>query len=104
MYKEADPLKKTILYSVFAVVLGIAFILLPLLALSETNPEPNHSLAESVQSKLREVDHASPDGSQSSREIETLGISFLIAFAAYGFLRTRRPRSERKVYGPYPPY
>jgi hypothetical protein len=85
-------------------MLGLALILLPLLALSETNPEPNLSLAESVQSKLRQVDHAPPDGSQSSREIETLGVSFLIAFAAYGFLRTRRSRSERKVYTPYPPY
>ena len=104
MFKEANQLKKAIAYSVIAVMIGIAVIMLPLLALSATSPEQNNSLAESVPSKLRQVEHTPSDGSQSSKEVETLGVSFLIAFAAYGFLRARHPRSERRVYSPLPPY
>lgn len=100
---EADLLRKTIVYSLTAVALGLTLILLPLLALSEISPERDLSLAEAVPSKLKQVEHVTSDGSQSSREVETLGISFLIAFAVYGFLRTIRSRNERRVYSPYPP-
>lgn len=101
---EADQLKKAIVYSAIAIMVGIAVIMLPLLALSETSREANLGLAESVPSKLRQVEQTPSNGSQPSREIETLGISFLIAFAAYGFLRIRRSGSERRVYRPLPPY
>ena len=104
MLKEAEPLRKAIIYSVLAVALGLALVLLPLLALSEINPENHLSLSEAVPSKLRQMENVNANGSPSSREIQTLGISFLIAFATYGFLRTRRSRSERKVYRPLPPY
>ena len=104
MFKEAEPLRKAVIYSVLAVALGLALVLLPLLALSEIDPKNQLSFAEAVPSKLRQVENLTAGGSPSSREIETLGLSFLIAFAAYGFLRTRRSRSERKVYRPLPPY
>jgi hypothetical protein len=95
---EAAGLRKTLIYSTLAVVLGLALVLLPLFTVAElrsqyeSQPQPP-SLAQ----RFKYVESPPPDSARFSSDVEVLGACFAIALVAYVFFRGKRSRREDRL-------
>jgi branched-subunit amino acid ABC-type transport system permease component len=100
---EAIDLRKALVYAALAVFLGLVLVLAPLITLIATGTEDHYQLPSLFSQRLKELDGSSSEGSKSSTpDVESLALSFVIAFIALMFFRRRRPSGERRSFGPLP--
>jgi hypothetical protein len=99
---EATALKKAWVYSALAIVLGLLLMLFPLITLMSVGAKDHHDLNTMLSERLMELEGSSSDRKSSPSEAETLSLSFIIALAAFMFLRRRRPQVGRRVIGQLP--
>jgi hypothetical protein len=106
---EADAVRKTLIYFAAAVVLGLAFMLVPLITLAETMTQDHPSFPESLGMlpdslrKLAEVESPPRDRPRSSTfDVEVLGVSFIVALIAYVLFKRRLPERKYRMIGQIP--
>jgi len=92
-------LKKTLLYTAVAVVLGLSMTLIPLVTLAELKPENHYATPHSFSRALEglEGSHVNTQTS-SSADVEVLAVSFAVAFAVYVLFKRRRPHQEHRWF------
>jgi uncharacterized protein YfaQ (DUF2300 family) len=105
MVREAQQLKRNLLYVIAALALGVAIVLVPLVTRAEIMDAQLWS-RQSLSQALRDLDGQSsnvnlPEVSASDLEILTLG--FIAALIMYLWLRSRRPDRKHRWIG-YVPY
>ena len=91
---ETDTLKKILLYSVVAVVLGLSLTIVPLITLAEFRTEnhydtPLYAKAFSEGMKNLEGAHGLDKPAYSIADFEALGVCFAIALVVYLLFRRR---------------
>ena len=99
---EAARLRKTLLYSTLAVILGLALVLLPLFTVAELRSQYESQTQPSLAQRLRYLESPPPDSTQFSSDVEVLGACFALALVAYVFFRGKRPRREDRALRPVP--
>jgi hypothetical protein len=99
---EADTLKKTLAYSVVAVVVGLLFMIVPLMIFAETKAANHYVMPESVFQGFGKLEGSRLGESKPmSADLEILVISFTIALVAYILFKRRVP--QRDVWMRLPP-
>lgn len=98
MFKlEAAALRKALIYSVFAVLLGLLLVLVPLVTLAEVGAQDHYKPNELFSERLEQLDGRTPDNRSSTSDVESLALSFIIVLVAFVFLRRRKPQFERRM-------
>ncbi len=90
-------MKKTVFYFAAAVVLGIAFTLVPLITMAEIKPVDSYGMSLSTLNKsMQELERYTLLGKQENffDEITVLAVSFVIACVGYIALRRKATRYE----------
>jgi hypothetical protein len=91
---EAKTLKKILLYSLVAMVLGLSLVLVPLITISEATTT-DYFLMPSLSNRLEKIEGKySPDA-----DVAFFAISFVIALVAYLLVKSIMPRRD---YGSIP--
>lgn len=99
-------MNKAWVYTLFATSLGLTMIVIPTLLFVKAGEDNNLAVvlqrtwhAESLSRQF--LDYSDKDSMKqvSSKEVGTLGISFIVASAIYILSKRRRPRTDR-----VPPY
>jgi hypothetical protein len=96
---EAAALRKALIYSVFAVLLGLLLVLVPLVTLAGIGAQDHYKPNELFSERLEQLDGRTPDNRSSTSDVESLALSFIIVLAAFVFLRRRKPQFERRMAG-----
>jgi hypothetical protein len=93
---ETDILKKILLYSGVAVVLGLLLTLVPLIALADLRAENQHSASYFSQAKTgdTEVTYGGDTQTFSVYGLDVLAISFAIALVVYVLFKRRISHDE----------
>jgi hypothetical protein len=99
---EAAGLRKTLIYSTLAVVLGLALVLLPLFTVAELRSQYESQPQPSLAQRLKYVESPPPDSARFSSDVEVLSACFAIALVAYVFFRGKRSRREDRLLRPVP--
>jgi hypothetical protein len=94
---EAATLRKALIYSVFAVFVGLLLVLVPLVTLAGIGSQDNYKPNELFSERLEQLDGRTPDNRSSTSDVESLALSFIIVLAAFVFLRRRKPQFERRM-------
>lgn len=98
---EAVALRRTWVYSIIAVFVGLLLVLAPLVTIIGVRAEDHQEQRAALFSENLRTSKGS--GSQASDsttpEVESLALSFAIALFAFVFFRRRRPQSEPKLWG-----
>src|SRR4030042_1894607 len=102
LFMEAARLRKTLVYSSLAIVLGLALVLLPLFTVAELKSQYESQPQPSLAQRLRYLESPPPDSTQFSSDMEVLSACFAIALVAYVFFRGKRSRREDRVLRPVP--
>jgi len=93
-------LKRILLYSVSASVLGLLLTLVPLITLAEMKVEDHYAPFYSLPEQLRNLEKSADSidkPTYSSEDIEVFAISFVVASAAYLSLKRRRPPTRLPI-------
>lgn len=98
MMKE-DTLKKTLVYSAIAVILGLLITLVPLIVYTQFTEESKYDGAQfsnSLPEQLRKLESPSTNLNvpNSTSDLQILAISFLIAVVMYVLVKRRRPQRD----------
>jgi hypothetical protein len=96
---EAAALRKALVYSVFAILLGLLLVLVPLVTLAGIGAQDNYKPNELFSERLEQLDGRTSNNRSSTSDVESLALSFIIVLAAFVFLRRRRPQFERRMAG-----
>ena len=90
-------MKKILLYSAAAVVLGLLLMLVPLITLAKIRPNHYHAMRNSLSEKLETLDGTYDFGGSkySAADVKVFAISFVVALVAYMLFKRRRPYSLR---------
>jgi ABC-type dipeptide/oligopeptide/nickel transport system permease component len=94
---EAHTLKKILLYSAVAVVLGLSLILVPLITLVEIRAENGYLAGtRSLPEQLEELEgtHGLDTPEYSTYDVKILAFSFVIALVAYMLFKRRTSRQD----------
>jgi branched-subunit amino acid ABC-type transport system permease component len=94
----AEAVKKTLVHSALAVILGLTIVLAPLVLLVSSQPQSNVGFSEALSTKFKEVER-----STSEPDVEVFGLCFVIALVGYIFVRRKTSnRGFRRLgQGPY---
>lgn len=97
-------MRKILAYSMFAVLVGLLLVLVPLITLLSAGTEDHYQPAAVLSRGIQKLDGSSTQRSKSDTStLESLAVSCAIAVAGFMFFRRRRPRSERRyVFGQWP--
>ena len=97
-------MKKTLLYSAAAVVLGLLLTLVPLITLAKIRPYYYHAMRNSLPEKLETLDgtYGFRGYSYSAADVNVFAISFVVALVVYMLFKRRRPHRDYRWVGPYP--
>lgn len=97
-------MKKILLYSTVAVVLGLLLTLVPLIALAEIRAENHYGrlCAFLEQMEKPEGTHGLSGSKFSAADLEVFAISFAIALVVYVLFKRRIPHRRYRWIGPYP--
>lgn len=95
-------MKRALVYSALAIILGLTIVLAPLIALAQIKKQDSYRLPETLSKQFREVEGSPSDASKSTSEVESLGACFAIALVAYVFFRGKRPEREYRIIGKIP--
>jgi hypothetical protein len=92
---EADALKKILVYSVIAVVLGLLFVMVPLIISAETKAGNHYVMPESVSRGFGKLEGSRLGESKPvNADLEILAVSFAIALVAYILFKRRMPHRD----------
>jgi hypothetical protein len=103
-----EKMKKTLLYLLSAVILGILITIVPLITIAQIesgNKNPNQSYEQSLGQGLKQLDkgNGSNNSNADNSDVVILAISFTIALIAYGLVEHKGPRRVYWRLG-VPPY
>jgi hypothetical protein len=107
LFAETNPLKKTVIELLIAVVLGVATTIVPLMVIAETRNQNQADLFlfDDVHARAQQpqgyYDLVSSKSSTSGFEV--LIVSFVVAMIVYLYVRHRMP-SRPLVWVRFPPY
>jgi len=105
---EANTLRRTLLYSAVAVVIGLLLTLVPLITLAEIKAGYNHyAMPSSLSQRMETLEgaraHFDADTPRySAYDLEILAFSFVIALVAYVLFKRRTPHHDHRWSGPFP--
>jgi len=96
---EMDTLKKILLYSGVAVVLGLLLTLVPLITLAEFRAENHYDAllhAQSLPEQMKRLEgtYCLDKPAYSTADLQVLGVCFAIALVVYVLSRRRTPRHD----------
>lgn len=97
-------MKKILLYSAVAVVLGLLLTLVPLITLAEIRAEDHYAMLGSFCEQLEKLEGPRGLGGPkySAADVEVFAISFVIALVVYVLFKRRTPHRDYRWIGPYP--
>lgn len=88
-------MKKTPLYAIAAIIVGLTLVLVPLVALAEIRKQDNLGLIQTIPKTFIQVEGGNSDiPSVSQADVETLGACFAIALIGYFFFRKSSHRER----------
>lgn len=95
---ESEPLKKTLLYCLVAILLGLSLMLIPLITMTEATANSHYLLMpEHLSRQLEKL-----EGKYSANaDVEVFAISFVIALVAYLLVKSIIPHRDYERYWPY---
>jgi hypothetical protein len=98
---EAKALKKILVYSLVAVLLGLSLTLVPLATIKAQNSY--NAIPQSIQERLKTLEgtHDSGATTYSASDLEIFAISFVIALLVYLLVKHLLPQHD---YGRIRPY
>ncbi len=97
-------MKKILLYSGVAVVLGLLLILVPLITFAQTTTENGYATLRPFSKQLEGLEGLSADTPKySTSDVKALAFSFIIASVAYLLFKRRTSRHDYRWTG-LPPY
>jgi len=98
---EAKALKKILVYSLVAVLLGLSLTLVPLATIKAENDY--YAMPQSIQERLKTLEgtHDSGAATYLASDLEILAISFVIALVVYLLFKRIIPHHD---YGRIRPY
>jgi hypothetical protein len=101
---EADTLKKILVYSAVAVVLGVVLTLAPLIALAGIKAEYHFLMRLPLSEGLEQLEgtHGLEEPKYSISDVEILGFSFVIASVAYLLFKRRTSHHDYRWGRPFP--
>ena len=94
-------MRRSMIYSIIGLVLGLSVIMVPILALAEIRRQDSPMTSNSFSEKFIE----GPDSNAitfSSSDIWFLSICFVVALVAYMLFRSRLPEREHRMVGHAP--
>ena len=94
-------MRKSLIYSIIGLVLGLSVVMVPILALAEIKRQDSSMTTDSFSEKFTE----GPDSNAptfSSSDIWFLSICFVVALVAYVVFRSRLPEREHRMVGHIP--
>lgn len=94
-------MRRSMIYSIIGLVLGLLVIMVPILALAEIRRQDSPMTSNSFSEKFIE----GPDSNAptfSSSDIWFLSICFVVALVAYMLFRSRLPEREHRMVGHIP--
>ena len=94
-------MRRSMIYSIIGLVLGLSVIMVPILALAEIRRQDSPMASNSFSEKFIE----GPDSNAptfSSSDIWFLSICFVVALVAYVLFRSRLPEREHRMVGHIP--
>jgi hypothetical protein len=94
-------MRRSMIYSIIGLVLGLSVIMVPILALAEIRRQDSPMTSNSFSEKFIE----GPDSNAptfSSSDIWFLSICFVVALVAYMLFRSRMPEREHRMVGHIP--
>ena len=94
-------MRKSLIYSIIGLILGLSVIMIPILALAEIRRQDSPMTSNSFSEKFIE----GPDSNAptfSSSDIWFLSICFVVALVAYMLFRSRLPEREHRMVGHIP--
>lgn len=96
-------MRRILAYSILGMIVGLAMVLVPLITLAETKHYEGYDMPQALYQRLREVEPQTSDLPHvSTSDLWLLAASFIIALAAYMFLRNRLPHREYRLTGHIP--
>ena len=98
-------MKKTLVYSVAAVMIGVLLIVVPLIVISQmgSSTPQSGSKPSTFVGGLRQLDGDSDTKTVSNSEVIILAIAFFVALLTYGIIGPKAPRRYNMRLG-VPPY
>jgi branched-subunit amino acid ABC-type transport system permease component len=93
----AEAVKKTLVQSALAVILGLTIVLAPVVLLVSSQPQSNVGFSEALSTKFKEVER-----SASEPDVEVFGICFVIALVGYVLIRRKTSDREFRRLGQSP--
>jgi len=94
---EATRLRKTLIYSALAIILGLALVLLPLFTVAELRSQYEKQPQPSLAQRFKYIESPPPDSARFSSDVEVLSACFAIALVAYVFFRGKRSHREDRT-------
>jgi Mn2+/Fe2+ NRAMP family transporter len=82
---EADTVKKILVYSVVALVLGLTLVLIPLIALAGIKAENDYAMGRSLFQQLEQLEgtHDLDAPKFTTSDVKILAFAFVIALVVY---------------------
>ena len=95
-------MKKILLYSLVAVILGLSLTLVPLATIKAENGY--NAIPQSIQQRLKTLEgtHDSGAATYSGSDVEIFAISFVIALVVYLLFKHMLPPHDHGWIRPYP--
>jgi len=96
-------LKRILVYSTVAVVLGLALTLVPLITLAEIRGENHFVMRHSFPQQLERLEgtYGLDAPKRSVSDVRILAFSFVIALVAYGLFKRRTPHHDHRWGRPF---
>jgi len=99
---KAVVLRKTLAYSMLAILAGSLLVLLPIVTMIGVGAKSHNALSGVFSEGQAARKGYSEQSQPSTSDIESLALSFAIALFAFMFLRRRRPQREQVPFGRLP--
>lgn len=106
-------MKKVLLYSLVAMVLGLSLMLVPLITVSNVKAISYFPMPEQLSKELQGIEGMNKEGIEDTyrqklemiysqnTEVEIFAISFVIALVVYLLVKSVIPRRDYERFGPY---
>ena len=102
---EAETLKKILLYSLVAMVLGLSLMLVPLITISKVKANDYLLMPEQLSKELQGIEGTYQEKIEAiycqNVEVGIFAISFVIALVVYLLVKSVIPRHDYEGFGPY---
>ncbi len=95
-------MRRVAVYSVLATMLGLAFVLVPMIAVAGVKRSNYHNARMFPYGEFIEAEAGYSDTPRfSTSDVEIFAVGFIVALVAYLYVRSKTPKQEYNWIGPF---